>query len=420
MYDLEKIKAEADYCLNCKNKKCQEGCPLENDIPSFISLMKEEKWQEAYDVLTETTALSAVCGLVCPHEIQCQSKCIRGIKGNPVHIGCLEAYLGKLANDGKIKISGNIINKGKSVAIIGGGPTGLTAGFFLRKSGYKVTIYEKEDLLGGVLNYGIPEFRLPKEIVNKNIDIILKLGIEVKNKVEFGKDIGLQELMNIYDAVLLAIGSKKPEKMNIPGEELDNVYYATELLRTKNYPDFSNKKVAIIGGGNVAMDIARTIKRQKAEEVSIIYRREEEQMPATKKEINSAKKDGVNFLLKTNIVKIIGEGKVQKIECIKTELIKKDKEEKPIPVNIEGSNYIKEMDYVVMAIGSKLDRSCIDKNKIKINEQGYIETNNYKTNIKGVFAAGDGVRENSTIAWASRSGRNVAKEIEKFLNSQNA
>lgn len=324
MNNKEEIKLEAEYCLNCKNKNCQKGCPLGNNIPEFIMFIKEEKWQEAYNILNETTVLPAICGRVCPHEKQCQGQCVRAIKGKAVNIGVLEAFLGELANNGEVQTNYNIDKKEQSIAVIGAGPTGLTAAAFLARKGYNVTIFEREKSLGGVLSYGIPEFRLPPEIVKKNIENILKLGIKVKTNIELGKQISIEELKNKYDAVFLSLGSKFALRMNIPGEDLKNVHFATELLRTKEYPDFNNKKVVVIGAGNVAMDISRKAKMVGAKEVTIMYRRTEEFMPAEKKEIENAKNEEVKFLFETNITKIIGQEKVEKIECIKTELVQEE------------------------------------------------------------------------------------------------
>ena len=270
---------------------------------------------------------------------------------------------------------------------------------------------------GGILAYGIPEFRLPRDILERTINKITSIpGIKVENNKELGKNFNLQELSNNYDAVFLAIGSNISSKMNIEGEKLEGVYGANELLENKVFPDFKDKKVAVIGGGNVAMDAARTIKRLGAKETYIIYRRAEEQMPAEKKEIEEAKEEKIEFLFQNNIVKIIpkdNEKRVGKIECIKTELVQKEEGKRPSPVDIEESNYLLDMDYVIMAIGSKTEENILKEQGIELNEKGYIKVDeNYKTNIENVYAGGDVIGTKATVAWAARIGRNVAKIIK--------
>lgn len=270
---------------------------------------------------------------------------------------------------------------------------------------------------GGILEYGIPEFRLPRDILEKTINKITSIpGIKVETNKELGKDFNLQELSNNYDAVFLAIGSNISSKMNIEGEELEGVYGANELLENKVFPNFKDKKVAVIGGGNVAIDTARTIKRLGAKETYIIYRRAEEQMPAERKEIEEAKKEKIEFLFQNNIVKIIpkeSQKRVEKIECIKTELIQKEEGKRPNPVDIEGSNYLLDMDYVIMAIGSKTEENILKEQGIELNEKGYIKVDeNYKTNIENVYAGGDVIGAKATVAWAARIGRNVAEIIK--------
>lgn len=415
---MEKIKSKAEYCLNCISKPCQKGCPLGNDIPAFISYIKEEKFEDAYQVLTKSTVLSPICGLICPHNSQCEGSCIRRFKGKPTSIGELEAYVGKVALENNYPFKKEKIEKkNKKVAVIGGGPAGLTCSAFLALGGYDVTIYEKHENCGGILAYGIPEFRLPRDILEKTINKITSIpGIKVKTNKELGKDFNLQELSNNYDAVFLAIGSNISSKMNIEGEELEGVYGANELLENKVFPDFKDKKVAVIGGGNVAMDAARTIKRSGAKETYIIYRRAEEQMPAEKKEIEEAKEEKIEFLFQNNIVKIIpknNEKRVGKIECIKTELIQKEKGKRPSPVDVEGSNYLLDMDYVIMAIGSKTEENILKEQGIELNEKGYIKVDeSYKTNIENVYAGGDVIGTKATVAWAAKIGRNVAEVIK--------
>ena len=416
------IKQKAEYCLNCKNPQCRIGCPLGNNIPAFIQKVKEDNLEEAYKILCETTAIPAICGRICPHQKQCQGKCIRGIKSEPVSIGEIEAYVGDWAlnnTNSLLNCCKDIQEKNKKVAVIGGGPSGLTAAVFLRKNGYKVTIYEKQKDLGGILKRGIPEFRLSNEIVEKTIEQILALGIDVQCEKELGKNLYLVDLKKEYDAIYLSIGANIPRKMAIEGEELEGVYGGNSLLENQNHPDYTNKKVAIIGGGNVAMDCARTIKRMGAEQVVVIYRRSEAEMPAESKEISDAKKEGVEFLFLNNIVKILGTNKVEKIECIKTELVQKEGETRKSPVNIENSNYILNMDYVVMAVGGEVDKDLIEKCNISTTTKKYVQVNeNNQTSDEKVFAGGDVVGQNSTVAWAASDGKNVASKIIKFLEEK--
>lgn len=410
MKEIEEIRS---YCLNCKNSQCRiKGCPLDNCIPEFIHEIDSKK---AYEILCNTTVLPAICGRICPHEKQCEGSCIRGIKGEPVSIGAMEAYIGDLSIENNYELSIEVDEraKDKRVAVIGSGPAGLTCAAFLARRGVKVTIYEKHDKLGGLLTHGIPDFRLPREVVEKTIEKILDLGVETKLNQELGRDFEIEDLAKKYDAVFVAIGANIPAKMNVEGEGLEGVYGGNYLLEYNKHPNYTGKKVAIIGGGNVAMDSARTIKKLGASEVYVIYRRAEEQMPAEKKEIADAKKEGIEFLFQTNIVKILGKEKVEKLECIKTELVKKEGENRLSPVNIEGSNFILDMDYVVMATGSKPENNIIEK--FEKNEYGYIKIDeNMQTSISKVFAGGDIVGQKATVAWASRSGRDAAEKILKI------
>ena len=410
MKEIEEIRS---YCLNCKNSQCRiKGCPLDNCIPEFIHEIDSKK---AYEILCNTTVLPAICGRICPHEKQCEGSCIRGIKGEPVSIGAMEAYIGDLSIENNYELSIEVDEraKDKRVAVIGSGPAGLTCAAFLARRGVKVTIYEKHDKLGGLLTHGIPDFRLPREVVEKTIEKILDLGVETKLNQELGRDFEIEDLAQKYDAVFVAIGANIPAKMNVEGEGLEGVYGGNYLLEYNKHPNYTGKKVAIIGGGNVAMDSARTIKKLGASEVYVIYRRAEEQMPAEKKEIADAKKEGIDFLFQTNIVKILGKEKVEKLECIKTELVKKEGENRLSPVNIEGSNFSLDMDYVVMATGSKPENNIIEK--FEKNEYGYIKIDeNMQTSISKVFAGGDIVGQKATVAWASRSGRDAAEKILKI------
>lgn len=421
----EEINEKANYCLNCKVKPCStKGCPLGNDIPHFIEKLREEEYEEAYKILCKTTVLPGICGRICPHEKQCQGSCIRGIKGEPVSIGELETYIFEKARkegNSLLKVwqdeikSKKKINGNKKVAIIGGGPAGLTCSAFLAKNGVDVTIYEKYNYLGGLLVHGIPEFRLSKEIVKETVNNILELGIKVEYNRELGKDITLNELRKKYNAIFLSIGANVSSKMGVEGEELDGVFGGNELLEYNLHPNYKGKKVAIIGGGNVAMDCARTIKRLGAKEVKVIYRRAREQMPAEDKEVNDAIQEGVEFLFQNNLVKIIGKDKVEKVELIKTELVKKDEDTRLVPVNIRNSNYVLDVDYVVMALGSKAEK-FVSELGLDLNKwENIIVDDNYETSVPKVFAGGDVAGIKSTVAWSAFSGRETARQILKVI-----
>lgn len=408
------VKIQSYKCASCVTKPCQVGCPLNNDITEFIRLVRLDKYKEAYEVLSNTTVLSSVCGRICPHERQCQNSCARKLSYGSIKIGEIESFIGDKAIENDWSLPKPIIEHKEKIAIIGSGPASLTCAGFLREKGYQVDIYEKHSYLGGLLYHGIPEFRLNKDLLNKTIKKILDLGINVNLNNEIGKDIQLEDLVNQYDAVFLGIGANISTKMNIPGEELKGVYGGNELLENNTHPNYAGKKVAVIGGGNVAMDTARTIKRLGAY-VTIIYRRSEKEMPAESKEIREAKEEGIEFLFRTNIKRIIGYKEVKQIECIKTELVKKDNDTRLSPVDIPDSNFILDMDYVVMAIGSKAESNTLKKLNLELTDRGYLKVNNNQTSNEKVFAGGDLVGEKSTVAFASRSGRNAANSIIRYL-----
>ena len=424
MEAINDILNKANYCLRCKAKPCStKGCPLNNDIPQFIENIKQNNYYKAYKTLCNTTVLPGICGRICPHMKQCQGSCVRGIKGNPVSIGELESFVYDKAKEKGYTLrdsfedikekSNTVLNK--KVAIIGGGPCGLTAAAYMAKEGIKVTIYERYDYLGGLLMYGIPEFRLSKDIVNKTIKDILDLGIEVQYNKELGKNLTISELEKEFDAIFLSFGGNVSTKMGVEGENLEGVYGGNELLEYNNHPDYKGKIVVVVGGGNVAMDCARTIKRMGAKEVKVIYRRAREQMPAEDKEVEDAINEGISFLYQNNIVKIIGTNKVEKVELIKTELKQKDGDSRLFPVNIENSNYIIDVDYVVMALGSKPD-NFVSKLGIELDKWGNIKIDeNYKTSNDKIYAGGDIAGVKKTVAWAAYSGREAAKKIIQNL-----
>jgi len=414
---MENIKELANYCLHCKTKPCTKGCPLGNDIPEFIQCIKEDNIEGAYDILCNTTIFPAVCGRICPHSKQCEGNCVRGIKGEPVQIGKLEAFVGTMCSHIPLNKYGNC--KNKTVAIVGSGPSGLNCAAFLAQYGFNVTVFEKDSALGGLLVHGIPEFRLPKETVKSTIQKVLDLGINVEYNKKLGVDFSLSDIRKSYDAVVLSMGANVSDKMNIPGENLCGVFGANELLEYNNHPDYNDKAVSIIGGGNVAMDASRTIKKLGAKKVYVVYRRDAENMPAEKKEIADAQKEGIEFLFQTNVLKILGNQKVEQIECIKTELVSEENCSRKVPINIDCSNFLLDVDYVVMAVGSKVENTIVDNLGLEINNNRYLKIDeNYMTSHDGVFAIGDLVGRKATVAWASKTGREAGKCILNYLDSQ--
>ena len=400
--DNMNINDLASYCLSCKNKPCMKGCPLNNDITSFIKYIKEDNYKEAYNTLIETTYLSSICGRICPHKSQCEGSCIRGIKGDAVRIGELETFIGDMALDNNWEIP---ISKetNKKVAIIGSGPSSISCAYHLRRNGIKVTIYEKYDKLGGIIRHSIPDFRLDKRYLDKTIDRLIKMGVEVKYNMALGENLFLDDLDD-YDAIYLGIGANKSKRLNIPGDNL--AIPGNELLEYKLNYDFDNKKIVVYGGGNVAMDVARTLKRHKNTSVTVIYRRSEELMPADKKEVNEAKNEGIEFIFQTNILKI----SEKDIEVIKTELIC-DGNNRPKPVNIPDTNYHIDSDYVISCIGSEPD-NIIKSLGLELDEWNYIKVDeNCRTSNKKIFAGGDIANCKQTIAFAASSGIKAANSI---------
>ena len=418
MEKSKEIEEKVNYCLNCKVKPCaNKGCPLGNNIPEFIKLVKENKIFEAYKVLSETTVLPGVCGRICPHEKQCQGSCVRGIKGEPVSIGEIESYIFDKAHELGYSLKDCYNTKPKTekkVAVVGGGPAGLACAAFLAKEGINVTIYEKYNKLGGILDHGIPDFRLDKSVLETTINDILDLGIEVKYNYKLDKE-KLEELKTEYDAIFLAIGANKSSKMGVEGENKEGVFGGNELLEYGKHPNYQGKTVAVIGGGNVAMDCARTVNKLGAKKTMVIYRRAEKQMPAERKEIQDAKKEGVEFLFQNNIVKILGDKKPESLELIKTQLVKKEGEEREVPVNIEKSNYFVDVDYVIMALGSQVSDEVLELGLV-LNKWGNIMVNgDFKTSQNKIFAGGDLAGFKGTVAWAARTGREAAKSILKNI-----
>ena len=435
-YTKEMAIDEAQRCLNCPKPRCVEGCPVNVEIPKFIKAVSEENFAEAIKILKRKNSLSAVCGRVCPQENQCESKCVLGIKGEPVAIGRLERFVADYAREhGLDKAEASeIVAKGKKVAIVGSGPSGLTAAGDLAKLGYDVTIYEAFHVAGGVLMYGIPQFRLPKEIVQHEIKALKDLGVKIVVNAVIGRTFTIKELMEEegFDAVYVGTGAGLPYFMDIDGENLNGVYSANEFLTRVNLmkayqfpkvatPVYCGKKAAIVGAGNVAMDAARTAKRLGAEHVYIVYRRGEEEMPARKEEIHHAKEEGIELRLLNNPVRILGDDKgwVNGLECVKMELGEPDASGRRSPVEVKGSEYVLDVDMVVMAIGQGPNPLIKQTTpELEVNKRGNIVANEVgATSIPGVFAGGDIVTGAATVISAMGAGKRAAAAIDEYLNN---
>ena len=411
------LSNEVNRCFNCVNKPCVNNCPLNNDIPTIIKLVKENNVEEAYNILSNTTVLPLITSLVCPHEKQCKKMCTARFKGNAIEIGDVEHFLGKLAveNDWKFSTISNDLD-GLNVAVVGGGPAGLTASAFLARNGARVTIFEKQNKLGGILRYGIPEFRLNKYILDMAINKILEIGngaISVKCGIKLGESLSISELKSEFDLILLSFGANVSKVMSIKGEELKGVFGGNELLENNMHPDYTDKVVVVSGGGNVAMDVARTVKNLGAKKVVVVYRRSEEEMPAEIKEISEAKDEGIEFLFHTNLIAISGENSVESVECVKT-FYDGEKSRENLK-NLDGSNFSLNADYVVMAIGSGTNEQLVTELGIELDARKYIKVNdNYMTSDEKVFAVGDLIAGKATVAWAARSGRDFVENIIKL------
>lgn len=434
-YSKELAMAEAQRCLNCKHKPCMKGCPVKVDIPGFIMQIKEGNIEEAYRLIAGTNSLPAVCGRVCPQESQCEELCVRAIKGQAVGIGRLERFaadwhMEHTEDFGTEAMSGQTaINK--SVGVVGAGPAGLTCAGDMARKGYNVTVYEAFHEPGGVLTYGIPEFRLPKSIVKKEISILEKLGVEVKVNMVIGKILTIDELLEKHEAVFIGTGAGLPRFMNIPGENLNGVYSANEfltrinLMKAYKFPEYDTpvkigSNVAVVGGGNVAMDAARSAKRLGAENVYIIYRRGEEELPARLEEIHHAKEEGIIFNLLKNPVSIKGDdnGNVTHIECVNMELGEPDDSGRRRPVVIKGSEHLIGMETVIVAIG-QTPNPLIKKTteNLKTASWGGIIVNDetMETSIPGVYAGGDIVTGAATVILAMGAGKTAAEAMDKYL-----
>lgn len=432
-YDEKTAIEEAKRCLQCKNKPCILGCPVEIDIPDFIKYISEGDFDKAAETLKIKTSLPAVCGRVCPYENQCEGECTLLKIGEPVAIGRLERFLADYERKKGVKTPKISKSTGKRIAVVGAGPAGLTCAGDLAKMGHKVTVFEALHDPGGVLMYGIPEFRLPKEIVKAEVDYITKLGVDINYDVIVGKTITVDEILKDYDAVFIGTGAGLPRWLKIPGENLDGVYSANEFLtrvnmmRAYDFPNYDTpikigKVVATFGAGNVAMDCARTSLRLGAEKSYIIYRRSENEMPARGEEIEHAKEEGVIFKLLTNPVKFVGDekGLLKEVECIKMKLGEPDESGRRRPVPIEGSNFTIKIDTALVAIGQSPNPLIPKTVKgLKIGKWGNVETDeDGRTNIPGIFAGGDIATGAATVILAMGAGKRAARAIDKYVKSK--
>lgn len=441
-YDESLALIEAERCLNCKNKPCVSGCPVEVRIPDFIAEIRNKNYEKAYSIISETSSLPAVCGRVCPQENQCEAKCVRGIKGEPVAIGRLERFVADLHNRNDNDSVRTVEATGKKVAVIGSGPAGLTVAGDLRKKGIDVIVFEALHVSGGVLSYGIPEFRLPKKIVEKEIDGLKKIGVRFENNVVIGKTLTIAELFeNGFDAVFIGSGAGLPNFMGIEGENLVGVYSANEFLTRNNlmkaYEPDSNtpvlkaKTVAVVGGGNVAMDSARTAVRLGADRVYIVYRRSKDELPARREEVEHAVEEGVEFKLLTNPTKIIGyrnsedkkdpkNGKVIGIECVRMELGEPDASGRRKPIVIPNSEFVIDVDCVIMAIGTSPNPLIKNVTRdLAVNKKGGIVVDEGgATSLEGVFSGGDAVTGAATVILAMGAGKTAAKSIIEYLKKK--
>ncbi len=439
-YSEETAVAEAQRCLNCKNRPCVSGCPVNVHIPDFISKIKEGDFEGAYREISLSSTLPAVCGRVCPQETQCESKCTLGIKFEPVGIGRLERFVADWHNENQTAAPDAPQSNGHRVAIVGSGPSGLTCAGDLAKKGYEVTIFEALHTAGGVLVYGIPEFRLPKSIVAKEVDTLKALGVDIETNVVIGKTLTVDELFDMgYEAVFIGSGAGLPNFMGIPGESLKGVYSANEFLTRSNLmkaykddpvtPIMKGGKVAIIGGGNVAMDAARTALRLGADKVYVVYRRSMEELPARKEEVEHAMEEGIDFRLLNNPVEILGynnpenprdekNGFVTGMKCIKMELGEPDARGRRRPIPIEGSEFTLDVDTVVVSIGTSPNPLIKNTTKgLEVNERGGIIINEDGLTTRDcVYAGGDAVTGAATVISAMGAGKHAAKAIDEYLS----
>lgn len=433
-YDEETAVDEAKRCLNCKNKPCVNGCPVAVNIPAFIACVAEGKFEEAYEVITRTSSLPAVCGRVCPQETQCEGKCTRGIKGEPVGIGRLERFVADWHMNHATAAPAKPKSNGHKVAVVGSGPAGLTCAGDLAKLGYDVTVFEALHIAGGVLVYGIPEFRLPKAIVQKEVDGLKALGVKIETDSVIGRILTIDELKEEYgfEAVFLGTGAGLPRFMGIKGEGAKGVFSANEYLTRTNLmkayeegsetPIMHAKKIAVVGGGNVAMDAARCAKRLGAETVYIVYRRSEAELPARREEVEHAKEEEIVFKLLTNPVEILTDkdDNVIGLRCIRMELGEPDASGRRRPVEVPGSEFDMDVDCVIMALGTS-PNPLLKKTTpgLETQRRGEIVADeNGKTSLDGVYAGGDAVTGAATVILAMGAGKTAAKAIDEYIKSK--
>lgn len=433
-YSPELAIEEATRCLGCKNAPCVKGCPVNINIPGFIKEIKDKNFKEAFNIITETNSLPAVCGRVCPQEHQCEGLCVRGIKNEPVGIGRLERFTADWARENNITQKRKISKNNIKTAVIGAGPAGLSCAGDLAKMGYDVTVFEAFHTPGGVLMYGIPEFRLPKEIVSREIETLTDMGVKIELNSVVGKIVSVDELFeNGFKAVFIGTGAGLPSFLGIPGENYNGVYSANEfltrinLMKAYKFPEFDTPvkigdSVAVIGGGNVAMDAARSAKRLGAKNVFVVYRRSEEQMPARKEEVEHAKEEGIEFCFLTNPVEIVGDssGVVKGIRCVRMELGEPDKSGRRSPVEIKNSEYTIKVDNVIVAIGQKPNKLLKETTPgLETADWGGIITDDAtgSTSREGVFAGGDAVTGAATVILAMGAGKTAAKSMDDYIKS---
>ena len=408
MENIEKVKEKANWCLECKLKPCSKnGCPIQTNIPEFIGKIKSDEYEEAYKILINNNIFSHVCSLVCPQEEQCEGSCVREIKQNPTQIGELERFVNEWAYENNIdKKIEKAESNGKKVAIIGSGPAGLECAVELLKNGYDVTIFEKDEMPGGILWYGIPDFRLPKDIVKNIISKVEKLGAQIRTNMQFGKNISLEELKKEFDSIFIAIGAGKSSVYSLTDEPNENIYKSDIFLKAYSEKKFIKNlgKVVVIGGGNVAMDCARTAVKMGAENVKILYRRDQEHMPARKIELQDAIADGVQFVPLTRVISAnVEDGRIKSLNCIQTTI------EEARAVDVQNSEFSVEANTVVFAIGLKPEKLLLESQGIMTQENGLVQIDeNGMTNIENVYAGGDVTESKSTVCRALAAGKKAA------------
>ncbi len=420
---------EASRCLHCMKPRCVEGCPVNIQIPEFIAAIKENNMKKAYEIISASSSLPAICGRVCPQEKQCEAKCVKGLKGEAISIGSLERYVADYALKNNIAAVSKKKKNGKKIAVVGSGPSGLTCAGELAKAGYSVTIFEVLHKAGGVLTYGIPEFRLPKAIVEKEVESLKKLGVSIKTNVPIGNAITIEDLKKEFDAIFVGSGAGLPKFMGIPGEDANGVFSANEILTRINlmkaYKDDSKtpikkaKKAYVIGGGNVAMDAVRSLKRLGID-AHIMYRRSIEELPARKMEVEHAKEEGIVFDLLNNPVKILADenNNVVGMEVVKMVLGEPGEDGRRSVIEEEGSNYTVKCDMVVMALGTSPNHEALKESKIELTDRGLIVVEGTKTTDKKVFAGGDAVTGAATVILAMEAGKKAALEIRESLGDK--